>query len=294
MSFLERIRQGVGQAFGRGLDAFRGDMPRAEPAQAPVAPPPPPPAAVQVGGWGFAWIDNEDFDATGLAYRPNEYFPVAQMRTPETAHFRILAQERRLRIYIKGLKVFGGQNLASPQNRTVTVSGLVETPQAKPTLPSLYHPEVAVWAKVGGVWQQCPIVSVNYATGQITFVEPAGVTGSEDIEVYYVHGDGQFRLRVARDAGGVDDSAATVFNQSFATMHAIDQNNLETMIAWPQQVELVPGTRLVLEVFTQNTPIVWNNRAGHYIQIAAMGRRIEVLDKGRLQRLAELEARGGL
>ncbi|WP_114314095.1 hypothetical protein [Thermus caldifontis] len=294
MSVFDRIRQGVGNALGRGLDVFRGDVPRVEPPKAITLPPPPPPAAVQVGGWGFAWIDNEDFEATGLAYRPNEYFPVAQMRTPETAHFRILAQERRLRIYIKGLAKRPGQNYSTPTNRTVVIAGLVETPQAKPSLPSLYHPEVAVWAKVSGVWQQCPIVSINYATGQITFQEPAGVTGSEDIEVYFVHGDGQFRLRVARDGGGVDDSVATVFNQSFATMHAIDQNNLETMIAWPQQVELVPGTRLVLEVFTQNTPIVWNERAGHYIQIAALGRRIEVLDKGRLQRLAELEARGGL
>jgi len=294
MSLLERIRRGVGQAFGRGLDVFRGDVPQVQPAQAPVAPPPPPPAAVQVGVWGFTWIDNEDFEATGLAYRANEYFPVAQMRTPETAHFRILAQERRLRIYIKGQKVFAGQNLASAANRTVNLPGLVQTPQGKPTLPSVYHPEIAAWAKVGGVWQAIPIVSVNYNTGDVTIQEPAGVTDPQGIEVYYVHGDGQFRLRVARDGGGVDDSVATVFNQSFATMHAIDQNNLETMIAWPQQVELVPGTRLVLEVFTQNTPIVWNERAGHYIQIAALARRIKVVDKGRLVRLAEIEARGGL
>ncbi|MFX8036094.1 hypothetical protein ABTK80_21070, partial [Acinetobacter baumannii] len=86
--------------------------------------------------------------------------------------------------------------------------------------------DVAVWAKVGGVWQRCQINAVNYASQQVTFVEPAGVTGTQDIEVYYTHADGQFRFRVARDAGGVDDSVATVFNQSFSTMHSVDQNNL--------------------------------------------------------------------
>ena len=36
MSLLERIRRGVGQAFGRGLDVFRGDVPQVQPAQAPA------------------------------------------------------------------------------------------------------------------------------------------------------------------------------------------------------------------------------------------------------------------
>mgnify|MGYP005854902195 CR=1 FL=1 len=294
MGFWDQVRN----TFGNGLDLFRGDLPRVDLPRvkpAPVqAPPAPTPAAVQVGGWGFAWIDNEDFDATGLAWRANEYFPLAAMRTPETAHFRIAAQERRIRFYLKGLKVFAGQNLASAAPRTVNLPFLIQSPQGAPTLPSTYHPEVAVWAKVGSSWQNCQINSINYATRDVTFVEPAGVTDPAGIEVYYTHSDGQFRLRVDRDAGGVDGSVATIFNNSFSTIHSIDQNNLETMVAWPQQVELVPGIRLVLEVFTTQVPMIWNERARHCIQIAAMGRRIEVLDKGRLQRLAEIEARGGL
>lgn len=292
MAIFDRIRNGL----ARGLDLFRGDVPQVEPATPPPPPAParPNPAAIQVGGWQFAWIDDEDFDPSGLAYRPGEFFPVAQMKVPETFHFRILAQERRIRMYIRGQKIFAGQNLASAANRTVNLPGLMETPQAKPTLPSTYHPEVAVWALVGTTWQACPIVSVDYSTGNVTFQEPAGVTSTTGIEAYYVHGDGQMRIRVARDAGGIDDSVATVFNQSFATLHAIDQNNLETMIAWPQMVDLVPGMRLLVEVYTTNTPVVWNSRAGHYIQIAAMARQIDVVDKGHLLRLAEIEARGGL
>jgi hypothetical protein len=159
-------------------------------------------------------------------------------------------------------------------------------------LPTAYHPEVSVWAQVGGVWQRLTITAIDYANGNVTFTEPAGITGT--IDIYYTHGDGQMRFRVARDAGGIDDSTATVFNNSLATLHSIDQNSLETMIAWPQQVELVPGTRLVLEVFTNTVPMVWNDRAGHYVHIAALARRVDVLDKGRLLSLAELENRGGL
>jgi hypothetical protein len=291
MGVLDNIRG----ALGRGLDIFRGDLPQIQPpAPAPQPAPAITPAAVQVGGWGMAWIDNEDFSSTGLAWRPGEHSALAQVKTPETAHFRIVAQERRIRIYLRGQKVVAGQNLGAPASRNINLPFLIQTPQGAPTLPSTYHPDVAVWARVGSAWQPCVITAINYSTGDVTFTEPAGVTASDGVEIYYMHADGQFRLRVARDAGGVDDSAATVFNQSFSTMHSVDQNNLETMIAWPQQVELVPGTRLVLEVFTTQVPMVWNDRAGHYIQIAALGRRIEVLDKGRLQRLAELEARGGL
>jgi hypothetical protein len=290
MTFLDRIRNGL----SRGLDVFR-DIPvvqEPQPQPQPQQVSRPAPVAIQTSGWSSQWIDEEDLDPVGLAWRPGEWFALAQMRTPETAHFRIMNGERRLRLYFKGQKTVAGQTLASPGARTVNLPFLVETPQAKPSLPTAYHPEVSVWAQVGGVWQRLTITAIDYATGNVTFTEPAGITGT--IEIYYTHGDGQMRFRVARDAGGIDDSTATVFNQSFATLHSIDQNSLETMIAWPQQVELVPGTRLVLEVFTNTVPMVWNDRAGHYVHIAALARRVDVLDKGRLLSLAEIENRGGL
>jgi hypothetical protein len=287
MTFLDRIRMGL----SRGLDVFRDIPVVQEPQPQPQQVLRPAPVAIQASGWSSQWIDEEDLDPVGLAWRPGEWFALAQMRTPETAHFRIVNGERRLRLYFKGQKTVAGQNLASPGARTVNLPFLVETPQAKPALPTAYHPEVSVWAQVGGVWQRLTITAIDYATGNVTFTEPAGITGT--IEIYYTHGDGQMRFRVARDAGGIDDSTATVFNQSFATLHSIDQNSLETMIAWPQQVELVPGTRLVLEVAT-TVPMVWNDRAGHYVHIAALARRVDVLDKGRLLSLAELENRGGL
>jgi len=41
-------------------------------------------------------------------------------------------------------------------------------------------------------------------------------------------------------------------------------------------------------------PMIWNDRAGHYVHIAALARRVQVLDKGQINRLAELENRAGL
>lgn len=289
------ILDNLGNLLRRGLDTFR-DLPRLETSnsQQAAAPVRPAPAAVQMSDWAFAWIDGEDIESTGFPYRANEWFPLAQMRTPQTAHFRVMAGEKRLRVYLKGQQTVAGQNLGAPQARTVNLPYLIQSAQGAPTLPSAYHPDVAVWAQVGEgeVWQRLTITNVNYAGGQVTFTEPAGV--SDTIEIYYTHADGQFRFRVARDAGGIDDSVATVFNQSFGTMHSVDQNNLETMLAWPQQVELVPGTRLVLEVRTTQVPMVWNDRASHYVHIAALARRVQVLDKGQINRLAELENRAGL
>lgn len=287
------ILDNLGNLFRRGLDTFR-DLPRVEASNPQAAAPVrPAPAAVQMSDWAFAWIDGEDIESTGFPYRANEWFPLAQMRTPETAHFRVMAGEKRLRVYLKGQQTVAGQNLVAPQARTVALPYLIQSAQRAPTLPSAYHPDVAVWGYVLEIgWQQLTITNVDYTNGQVTFTEPAGVTSN--IEIYYTHADGQFRFRVARDAGGIDDSVATVFNQSFGTMHSVDQNNLETMLAWPQQVELVPGTRLVLEVRTTQVPMVWNDRAGHYVHIPALARRVQVLDKGQINRLAELENRAGL
>lgn len=278
MGLLDNLRDGLSSLMPRP----RAAAPQPMPAPAPA------PAAIQTSPWGTAWLDNEDFDSTGIPYRANEWFSLAQFQCPESGHFRVAAGERRVRLYLYGQKVVAGQNLGAPGARTVNLPGLVQSKQAAPGLPSAYHPDVAVWANVGGVWQKCVITAINYLTGETTFTEPAGVAASANIELYYLHGDGQFRFRVLRDLGSIDDAAATVFNGSMAALHAIEQTNLEVMWAWPQQTELVPGTRLSLEVYTASTPMVWNNRAPNYLHIYALGRRIEIWDKGQLARMSEI------
>ncbi|MCL6527645.1 MAG: hypothetical protein K6T57_12285 [Thermaceae bacterium] len=291
MGVFETLRDNV----VAGVNAVRGRvMPQAVAAPQPSPAPSAAPAAVQTSPWGTAWLDGEDFAGTGIPYRSNEWFALSQFRCPETAHFRIAAGERRIRMYLYGQKTVPGQNLGAPAARTVNLPGLVQSQQAAPALPSAFHPDVAVWAKVGGVWSQCVITAINYATGDVTFTEPAGVAVTDNLELYYLHGDGQFRFRVLRELGGIDDSAATVFNGSLAALHTLEQTNLEVMWSWPQGVELTPGTRLSLEVYTSSTPMLWNSRNPNYLHIYAEARRIEVLDKGTLGVRAELSARNGL
>lgn len=285
MGLLDNLRDGLSSLMPRPRVAAPQPMP---------APAPAPAAAVQTSPWGTAWLDGEDFAGTGIPYRANEWFSLAQFRCPETGHFRIAAGERRVRLYLYGQKTVPGQNLVTPAARTVNLSGLLQSKQAAPALPSDYHPDVAVWANVGGVWQKCVITAIDYTTGDVTFTEPDGVATASNIELYYLHGDGQFRFRVLRDLGNIDDAAATVFNGSLAALHTLEQTNLEVMWAWPQQTELVPGTRLSLEVYTASTPMVWTDRAPNYLHIYALGRRIEVGDKGQLARMSEINARQGL
>lgn len=284
MGLLDNLRDGLSSLMPRPP---RAAQPQPMPAPAPA------PAAMQTSPWGTAWLDGEDFASTGIPYRPNEWFALAQFRCPETGHFRIAAGERRLRLYLYGQRTVAGQNLGTPAARTVNLPGLLQSKQAAPALPSAYHPDVAVWALVGSTWQQATITAINYTTGNVTFTEPAGVATTANIELYYLHGDGQFRFRVLRDLGNIDDAAATVFNGSLAALHTLEQSNLEVMWAWPQQTELVPGTRLSLEVYT-TTPIIWNDRAPNYVHIYALGRRIEIADKGQLARMSEINARQGL
>jgi len=278
----------------------------------------PAPVAIQKSGWGFHWIGDRDLNPVGLTWVANQWVPLAQMKTPQNSQLRIMKGEKRLRSYFYGQSTTTGQNLSSATATTVNLPFLVQTPRPAPSLPSTYFPDVSVWTQVNGVWQQLTITGVTYPngvtvgtgtvsvaasgavpnnsssapTGSVTFTEPAGITGT--IYIYYTHSDGEMRFRVARDTGGVDDSSATVFNQSFATLNLIDQNNQETAIAWPQQVDLVPDTRLVLEVYTTTVPMVWNSQAGNHFYVGAMARRLEVLNKGGLLTLAEIQNRNGL
>ena len=287
MGLFEQLRDNI----VNGLGALQGrrPAPQVEPVAQPATA-----VAMPDGPWVTAWLDEEDFLSTGIPYRPNEWFSLAQFRVPEDRQVQIAAGERRIRMYLKGLAVRAGQNLGAPANRNVVVPDLLQTRQAAPTLPTLFHPEVAVWANVSGVWTKCQIVAINYNTNTITFVEPAGVSGTDAIEIYYTHGNGQFRFRVLRELGNVDDAAATAFNGSFSSLHTLEQSNLEAMWAWPSQINLVPGMRLSLEVFTANLPMVWNERAEHYLHIYAESRRLNISDHSRLVKMAELAARNNL
>lgn len=259
-----------------------------------VLPPARPPAASPVSPWLAAKLDTFDFLGSGMPYRANEWFSLAVFRNPEDRQVRIATAERRLRMYVRGQLLVAGQNLAAAAARTVSLPHLVQTRQASVTLPATIHPEVAVWAVVGGTWTRLTITAVNYAAPSITFTEPAGIPTTANIEIYFVHGDGQFRFRVQRDLGAIDDAAATAFNGTFAAIHTLEQTSIEALMAWPNETNLVPGLRLALEVNTGAVPIVWNDRAGHQFFVFCKSRKIDVHDRSYLARHAELDARQNL
>jgi hypothetical protein len=289
MGVFEKLRDNL----ATGLGALQGRRPAA-PAMPQARPAQTPPAAVPDSPWMTSWLDEEDFASSGLPYRADEWFSLAQFRTPEDRQLVVRAGERRIRMYLKGQAVLAGSDFATPTASDVVLPDLIETKQARVTLPSTFHTDVEVWALVGSTWQQCTINAIDYATSTVTFVEPEGVTASDGIEIYYTHGNGQFRFRILRELGGIDDSAATAFNGSFSALHTLEQTNLEAMWAWPNQVNLVPGTRISLEVFTNGVPMVWNSRSNHYLHIYAESRKLHISDRSHLAKMAELAARNNL
>lgn len=262
----------------------------------PVPVMPEPPVAIPDSPWVSSWLNHDDFSATGLPWRANEWFSLAQLRTPEDRQVVVRAGERRIRMYFKGQLTVAGQNLATAAARTVTLPHLVQTLQAAVTLPTTFHPEIEVWGFSAGSWIRLTITAVDYAAGTVTFTEPAGLaTGTpHTIEIYYTHRNGEFRFRVLRELGGIDDSAATAYNGTFSAIHTLDQTNRDSMVAWPSEVQLVPGMRLSLEVFTPSVPMVWTARSRHYIAIYAESRHIRVRDRATLSKRAELAARNNL
>lgn len=127
MGLFEQLRDNI----GRGLGALQGRKP--QPAPMPQPEPAAAAAAMPDGPWGTAWLDEEDFLSTGIPYRPNEWFSLAQFRVPEDRQVQVAAGERRIRMYLKGLAVRAGQNLGAPANRNVVVPDLLQTKQAAPT-----------------------------------------------------------------------------------------------------------------------------------------------------------------
>ena len=113
------------------------------------------------------------------------------------------------------------------------------------------------------------------------------------MEVYYVHSDGEYRVRVYRELGVSDTSAVTVLNGSLASMHLVDSHNEETMIRWPRYVGLIPSQRLAVEI-SSSLPHVFNARSGHVLHIQGYSQRVKITDPQALRRAAEIDMREGV
>jgi len=246
-----------------------------------------PPGAMQ-----RALIDSKDFEA-GEPWRANADVVIARFKTPEDAAF-VLAPDSRMEIYLRNLVTHEGyDNSGGSSDYTLTVNApaMVESKMKKPPLPSDRHPEVLAYADKGEGFVQVPVHGVDYESGNVTLSVPAGENWRQ-VEVYYLSAQGEFKLYVVREGGGIKDWIP-IHNNSFAAVHTLDQNSGEEALYLGNQAVLVEGFQLALEVRTPY-PVVWNARARHYLKINALALRIPNATKDELRTAAHLLMAGGL
>jgi len=267
-------------------------------APRPVQPAPkkvaPKPVAIPLGIPQRALIDHRDMDP-GVDWKANEWRAVGVFKIPQGTIYRIPDGEP-VRLYLKAradgspVDNSGG---GSAQDTTISVPGIVKTKMRAVTLPSASHPEVVAWARVnGGDRQKVPVKAIDYAAETVTLSVPAGENWT-GIRVYYVHGDGEFRIRAQRELGNADSAAALLMDGAFGAIHTVSQIDDEEAPTWPRKVTLIETNRLVLEVRTSRR-VDWTEEAEHMFQIKAFVLQVKVQDKAALRRLAEIDWRGGI
>ncbi len=258
---------------------------KAPPAQAQKAPPLP--------KFQRALIDTKDFEA-GEPWRAGDEVTLAVWNVPEDTAF-IIPRGANLKFYLytkatrPPVDNSGGSTAV---NAVVNTPGLVETKMKKPALPSARHPEVRAYAKKGSSGlEPVPVQAIDYAAGTVTLSVPAGENWQE-IVVYYVSAQGEFRFVVLREGGGVK-TEVPIYNNSFGAVHTLNQHDAEERPTIANPGILVEGYRLALKVRSPNA-IEWTDLARHFVQLDAVAIHIPGADKAELQRRAELLLRGGL
>jgi len=286
----------VKNVLARGLDAIRGPLPElVKPVSSSGTLTSPSPVAVADSPFKPVVLTKSQFVA-GAAWAANEWRNLAYFEIPADTQFKVLAG-KKIKLAVPAVSRLAGQNLGAAANRNVVLTGLVDTPQATPALPTVaphYHPEVKVLALVGGNWTPCKIVAINYGTFTLTFEEPAGVAATADkIRVFYLHDLGEWRFVASRDLGRVDTSDASLVNGSFGNTHAVDQIDAETALYWPNNIDLVYGQKLVLQVRTP-VEVVFDDQSPVRIEVETARRDLTILDQQKLGMLSENAARGGV
>ena len=245
----------------------------------------PPVAAIpEHAGFGTRTLTARDF--TPGSWRADEWSPVAYYRIPEGTILK-LQQGRIFRMMLrqKGATTFPEGEV--PQASVpLNVPGLVNSRTAKPSLPATYHPDVVIYQSPDGsaqTWRPAQIVEIDYDAQQAMFN-----LGETEVESYYLSGLGEWRLRSYTDAGNSRVSGQTIVNGSFGALHLTDQSSRDTAFMWPQNISLVPGQRLSLEVKTPRE-VVFNGRAQHVISFDTLTQKVSVQDSPRLKAASELD-----
>jgi len=253
------------------------------PRQGPVIPP---------GAIRKALIDTADFEA-GEPWRPDADVVIARFKTPEDSAF-VIAPGSRMEIYLRNLATHEGyDNRGGSSDYTLTVNApaIVESKMKKPAFPTTRHPEVLAYADKGSGFVPVPVQGVAYNAGTVTLSVPTGENWTA-VEVYYLSAQGEFRFYVVREGGGIKDWIP-IHNNSFAAVHTLDQNSAEEALYVGNQAVLVEGFALALEVRSPY-PIVWNERARHYVKIRSLAFRLPNASKRDLLMAAQRVTEGGI
>lgn len=286
MALLDNLRARL----MRGLDNLRGpvtlpavtpvDNPRGPvtlPARTPVA------IAAQTRKSKIS-IEASDLKA-GQSWRANEWFTLAYYETPRRVKIELPAGVP----YLFGVKAKATKAPTAAGAQNITLPGLTQSYFSGPVPPTTYHPDVLVFAIVGGVYQPCTINSINYATDVVNYQEPAGATS---IVAYYLSSVGQWRMTVKRATGNLDQVAIGVFNGSFSWIHGTDQRDGVTAPRVPTLITLTPDDRLQLEVYSSQE-YEWVDRAQNILVLDGFLQDLEVVDQRSLNFLGEIANRVG-
>ena len=267
-----------------------GKRPQPQPRPAP-GPNLPRPTAL-APKWQRTLIDTKDFEA-GEPWRADADVVIARFRVPEDSAFMIRPGSK-LDFYLRNKATSAGyDNSAGGSAYALAVStpGIVQTKMRAPALPSDRHPEVLAYADKGAGLVPVPVQAIDYGAATVTLSVPAGENWTA-VEVYYVGSQGEFRLYVVREGGGIKDWIP-IYNNSFAAVHTLDQNSDEERPVIPNAAGLVEGFQLALEVRSPY-PVEWNDRARHFVQLETLAIHVAGADKEELARRLHLLNAGGL
>ena len=173
---------------------------------------------------------------------------------------------------------------------------LVRSNRVAPALPSLNHPDARAFISSdnGGTWTESNVTAFDETTNTVTI---AKVAATNRIKVYFLHGNGEFRLRVSRPAGS-DVVSPLIYNSPFKALHETNQIDGRTAIRLSGARSgdfpaLAPRWKLALEVKT-SAPMYWQSEARHELLIHGFTAPVLVHNWKLLEARLEQEWRSGL
>lgn len=173
---------------------------------------------------------------------------------------------------------------------------LVRSNRVAPALPTLIHPDARAFisSDAGATWNETTVTAFDENANTVTISK---VAGTNRIRLYFLHGNGEFRLRVSRPIGS-DIVSPLIYNAPFKALHETNQIDSRTAIRLSGARSgdfpaLAPRWKLSLEVKT-SVPIYWVAEARHELLIHGAKAPVLIHNWKLLEARLEQEWRSGL